>query len=63
MRSNADEPRRTLEEVRLMEVSLVTFPANDKARVLGVKNEITIRTAERALREAGFSQRSQANHR
>jgi HK97 family phage prohead protease len=36
MRSSADEPRRTLEEVRLMEVSLVTFPANDKARVLGV---------------------------
>ncbi len=56
MRSNADEPRRTLEEVKLMEVSLVTFPANSKARIQSVKQEVSIRTAERALRDAGFSQ-------
>lgn len=51
-----DEPRRTLTAVQLMEISPVTFPANGKARVQSVKNEITIRTAERALRDAGFSQ-------
>lgn len=55
MRSTPDEPRRTLEEVKLMEVSLVTFPANPKARIQSVKNEIDIRTAEKALRDAGFS--------
>lgn len=32
------EPRRTLTAVELMEVSLVTFPANDKARITGVKS-------------------------
>lgn len=56
MRSSPTEPRRTLEEIKLIEVSPVTFPANTKARVDNVKNEITIRTAERALRDAGFSQ-------
>lgn len=51
---------RTLTEIDLWEVSLVTFPANDKARVTGVKAaEVagikTIRQAEQALRDAGFS--------
>lgn len=32
------EPRRTLEDVELLEVSLVTFPANDKARISAVKS-------------------------
>lgn len=59
MRSTPEEPRRTLEEVKLMEVSLVTFPANPKARIQSVKNEIDIQTAEKALRDAGFS-RSEA---
>lgn len=50
-----DEPRRTLKKIELMEVSLVTFPANGKARVQAVKSGLTIRDAERSLRDAGFS--------
>lgn len=49
---------RTLKKVDLWETSLVTFPANDAARVHGVKNieQIeTIRDAERHLRETGMS--------
>lgn len=51
-----EEPRRTLKRVDLMEVSLVTFPANGKARVQSVKSGPTIRIAEQALRDVGFSQ-------
>ncbi len=54
-----DEPRRTLTNVDLMEISLVTFPANKQARVLDVKNGHGAREAEQALRDAGFS-RSEA---
>jgi len=53
-----DEPRRTIRAVDLMEVSLVTMPANPKARVTSVKSieEIeTIRDFEKFLRDAGFS--------
>jgi HK97 family phage prohead protease len=50
------EPRRTLKEIQLMEVSLVTFPANDLARVENVKSDLTIRIAENALRDVGFTQ-------
>lgn len=52
-----DEPRRRLQEVELVEISLVTFPANPKARVHSAKSEggLTIRDAEGALRDAGFS--------
>lgn len=51
-----DEPRRTLEAVDLVEVSLVTFPANGRARVAGVKAAQTIREFEDFLRdEGGFS--------
>lgn len=49
---------RTITEVDLWEVSLVTFPANNKARVTSVKssNEIQApKDAERILRDAGFS--------
>lgn len=56
MRSAPDEPRRTLKKVKLIEISPVTFPANNKARIQSAKNEFTKRTAERALRDAGFSQ-------
>lgn len=56
MRSRPEEPRRTLKKVDLLEVSLVTFPANPKARVQGVKSGLTVRDAERALRDVGFSQ-------
>ena len=54
-----DTDVRTLTEVDLWEVSLVTFPANEKARVTNVKaspDELaTPKDAERILREAGFS--------
>lgn len=53
-----EEPRRTLKKVELFEVSLVTFPANGKARVQSVKSgELNIRIAEQALRDVGFSQK------
>ncbi|CAB4142536.1 COG3740 Phage head maturation protease [uncultured Caudovirales phage] len=60
-RTRPDEPRRKLTKVDLFEVSLVTFPANPKARIASVKSAggLTIRDAEEALREAGFS-RSEA---
>lgn len=51
---------RTLTEIQLFEVSLVTFPANDPARVTGVKADgelPTEREFERWLRrEAGFTE-------
>lgn len=50
---------RTLTEVDLWEVSLVTFPANGKARVTQVKASAddigAPKDAEKILREAGFS--------
>ncbi len=51
---------RTVSEIDLWEVSLVTFPANTKARITDVKSvsvdEInTPSQAEKVLREAGFS--------
>lgn len=46
---------RTLTEIELYEVSLVTFPANDPARVTGVKaSDMTERQFEEFLRDAGF---------
>jgi hypothetical protein len=54
-RTKPDEPRRTLKKIELVEISLVTFPANESARVNNVKNQLSIRDAERALRDAGFS--------
>lgn len=54
---------RTLKKLDLWEVSLVTFPANDAARVSGVKQIENIKTladAERYLRDAGGLSRSQA---
>ncbi len=64
VRAEVDETSgvRRLLEIELFEVSLVTFPALDSARVHDVKSPRTPpseRTAERALRGAGFS-RSQA---
>ena len=47
---------RQLEEVDLYEVSLVTFPANEKATITNVKSRPeTLRQFEDFLREAGFS--------
>lgn len=53
---------RTLKQVDLWEVSLVTFPANDSARVQGVKSIEqleNLRDAESYLRDSGMS-RAQA---
>lgn len=52
---------RTLTKLDLVEISLVTFPANDEARVDAIKMKLahgqlpTISEFERLLREAGFS--------
>lgn len=53
------DPYRTLTKIKLMEVSLVTFPANTEARVTSVKSGLDIRIAEKSLCDAGFS-RSEA---
>lgn len=46
---------RTLKKVKLLEVSLVTFPANDRAKVTAVKFiPKTIREFENWLRDSGF---------
>lgn len=55
-RSKPDDPRRRLKRIDLIEISPVTFPANGKARVDQVKSGLSIRDAERALRDVGFSQ-------
>lgn len=51
-----EEPRRKLEMVDLFEVSVVTFPANGKARVEAIKSGHQIKTVrefEDFLRDAG----------
>lgn len=57
-----DEPARTLKSVDLWEVSLVTYPANDDARVTQVKSgiEMSEREFEEFLRAAGRFTRTQA---
>lgn len=56
-RSKPEDPRRKLTKIDLFEVSLVTFPANGKARVSQVKaGDMTEREIERLLtRDAGMS--------
>lgn len=47
-----------IDNLRLWEVSLVTFPANEEARITGVKSDGTLPTErefEELLRDAGFS--------
>jgi HK97 family phage prohead protease len=53
------EPMRTLTELDLVEVSVVTFPANPKARVSGVKTftPVELRELEAILRDAGLSRK------
>jgi phage head maturation protease len=54
------EPRRTLKAVDLIEVSLVTFPANEAALLSAVKSGRDVRFVEKMLRDVcGFS-RSEA---
>jgi HK97 family phage prohead protease len=60
---NYEEETRTLNRVNLWEVSLVTFPANDAARVSGVKGAdrfSTIREFEDFLRDEGGLSHAQA---
>lgn len=53
---DADKGTRKLLEVKLYEISLVTFPANDKAQVTRVKSaHDNEREFEAFLREAGYS--------
>ena len=62
---NAETGGKTIKNVSLLrEISICTFPADDRARVSLVKSEdidqmATIRDAEKCLRDAGFS-KSQA---
>lgn len=62
LRTRPDEPRRTLEDVELVEVSLVTRPANTRARITGVKSGSGLGVADaiEALRSAGFSTKEAA---
>lgn len=46
---------RILKSVDVVEVSIVTFPANTEARVQGVKSDFDPRDVEEALRDAGLS--------
>jgi hypothetical protein len=58
---NSRSKRRYIKEVELMEISLVTFPMNPKARVRSVKgDELSIREWEGGLREAFSLSRSEA---
>lgn len=62
-RSKPDEPRRTLKRVDLIEISLVTFPANPKARVADVKSLDALSTLadfEAFLRDACGLSRKEA---
>ncbi len=49
------DPRRTIKSLDLVEVSIVTFPMNDKARVGAVKSDFDPRELEAMLREATLS--------
>lgn len=62
-RTSPEEPRRRIKRVDLLEVSLVTFPANTKARITGVKaidDIMSLADAEAYLREAAGLSRAQA---
>lgn len=54
-----EEPRRKLHEVELVEISLVTFPANGKARISSVKSgmDFTEREFEQLMQDAGLSRK------
>lgn len=54
-----EEPRRKLHEVDLLEISLVTWPANGKARISSVKSggDFTEREFEQFMQDAGLSRK------
>ncbi|SEM40788.1 hypothetical protein SAMN05192583_0082 [Sphingomonas gellani] len=58
LRATQDDPLRTLTAVDLIEVSVVTLPANVKARVQAVKSagvDMSVRDLEQLLRDCGLS--------
>ncbi len=58
VRQTQDDPLRTITEAELIEVSVVSLPANVKARVQAVKSmgqEMSVRDLEALLREVGLS--------
>jgi len=57
--SRDEEHIRVLTKIKLWEVSIVTFPANDKARISSVKTLTLeeLRELEAKLRDGGLSQR------
>ena len=57
---NESKRTRTLNEVQLLEISLVTFPMNERAVVQSVKGEKSIREWETILRDAGGLSRTEA---
>lgn len=62
-RSKPEDPRRRLTQIDVIEISLVTFPANRNARISALKSlqEIdTITEIEDLLRDAGGFSRSEA---
>jgi uncharacterized protein len=62
-RSKPEDPRRRLKRIDLMEISLVTFPANRSARVGSVKSVdelVSLADIEDFLREAGDFSRGEA---
>lgn len=52
-RSKPEEPKRRLTEIDLIEISVVSRPANRKARIGAVKSIETIRQFETFLRDVG----------
>jgi HK97 family phage prohead protease len=57
---NESKRTRTLNEVQLLEISLVTFPMNERAIVQSVKGDKSIREWETILRDSGGLSRSEA---
>jgi len=57
--SKSDPFDRIIKKIDLVEISLVTFPANDKARIHAVKsvNDLTEREFEQILRDVGLTQK------
>lgn len=59
-RSKPEDPRRRLKRLDLGEISVVSFPGNDKARVASIKcvNELNERDFENILCNAGYTKRA-----
>jgi HK97 family phage prohead protease len=58
---NTDEARRTIKSVELLEISVVTFPANGKARIGNVKSFASDDDFERELIHLGMNREEAKN--